>query len=282
MAATLATSMTAALQAESVKNEPQAAKTPSGAAEGRVGKIGPAILTGEGVRTARLRMAWWLITLAIITSIGGCGWLVMHRNPRQQALDFYSSAVVGSRNRVDRIAAIQERAWLVGLPPAYVGVPAMSDLSDAHIGPVRTYKLSLAKTLFDQIQGMVVSTRVPMWMPKPAQAELEARLMEGVSVQKQIAALLQLNKGAVDYRDWKAHLESTWSNGEIADAIDLLIRGHTKTTGDNAIATRLIAGDLPDAIELALFAGLNTRAPCSASSAKPGRRSGRCSRSPPL
>jgi hypothetical protein len=94
-----------------------------------------------------------------------------------------------------------------------------------------------------------------MWMPKAIQSELEARLVDGMSVQKQVAALLQLNKGAIDYRDWKSHLETALASSEIADAIDLLLRGHVKPSGENEIARRLIAGDLPDAIELAFFSG---------------------------
>jgi hypothetical protein len=74
MAATLATSMSAALQAETLKGEEKSAKTPA-SSEGRVGKIGPAILTGEGVRTASLRRAWWLITIAVFAALGGAaGW----------------------------------------------------------------------------------------------------------------------------------------------------------------------------------------------------------------
>ena len=255
MAATLANSMTAALQAETLKNEQQSAKPTKTPSEGRVGKIGPAILTGEGVRMARLRLAWWLIAIGLIASIGGCSWLIMHRNPRQQALDFYSSAVTGARNRTDRIGGIQERAWLIGLPPANIVVPAMSDLSDAHIGPVRTYRFSVAKALFDQVNGMVISPRVPLWMPKAAQAELEARLVEGLSVQKQVAAILQLNKGAIDYRDWKSRLEAAGFGTEGADAIDLLLRGRTKASGENIYAARFLAGKLPDAIEIVSFAG---------------------------
>ena len=116
MAATLATSMSAALKAETLKNEEQSAKT-GASAEGRVGKIGPAILTGEGVRTARLRRTWWLIAIAACAVLGGCSWLVLHRSPARDALYRYSAAVEGVRNRTDRLTAIQERAWLVALPP---------------------------------------------------------------------------------------------------------------------------------------------------------------------
>jgi len=254
MAATLATSMSAALKAETLKGEAQSAKTSAGA-EGRVGKIGPAILTGEGARTASLQRAWWLITVVVIAALGGCSWLVLHRSPARLALDNYSSAVDSVRNRTDRITAIQERAWLIGLPPANIGPPAMADLSDARIGPPHVIKLAPAKPLFDQLKGMVLSGRVPMWMPRAAQQELEAQIEEGMSEKKAVATVLKLGKGAIEVRDWELRLGEAGLGDDGVAAIDLLLRGRTKSSGENAWAKRLLAGDLPAAIVLTAFSG---------------------------
>lgn len=254
MAATLATSMSAALQAETLKGEAQNAK-PGASTKGRVGKIGPAILTGEGVRTAKLRRTWWLIAIMAIALLGGCSWLVLHRSPARAAIEFYCSAVEGTRNRTDRLAAIQERAWLIALPPAGLGVPAMADMSDARIVAPHLIKLAAAKPLFDEVKGMVLSSRVPLWMPKAGQADLESRIDEGMNEQKAVAALLRAGKGAIDYHDWQQRLQAAGLGADGVEAIDLLLRGRAKAPGVDAFAKRLLSGDLPATIVLTIFFG---------------------------
>ncbi len=263
MAATLSTSMSAALKAETLKGEAQNAK-PAATAEGRVGKIGPAVLTGEGVRTAKVQRIWSLLTVLAIALLGGCGWLVLHRSPARAALEFYSSAVEGVRNRTDRITAIQERAWLIGLPPANLGLPAMSDLGDARIASSQTIKLAAAKPLFAQLKGMVLSTRVPLWLPKAAQQELEGRIEEGMNEKQAVAALLKAGKGAIDAREWQAKLRDAGLGDAGVEALDLLMRGRVKIDPGEKdpakrrfadLPARLLSGDLPDAIVLTPFYG---------------------------
>jgi hypothetical protein len=257
MAATLSTSMTAALKAESVKREVEAdekTRKKSGT-EGRVGKIGPAILTGEGLQQARLRRTWFLIALVLVALVGGCSWLVAHRSPQRHALEAYAAVVEGQRNRYERVQAIQERAWLVALPPAFVGVPAMMDMGDARIGGTRTIKLAAAKPLFDQLKGLVLSERAPVWVPKDRLGAVEAAIRPGQREQDLVAGLARSEKGVIPYRDWQDKLVAAGLSKDDVDTIDLLLRGKTKRSGENEIAARLLAGDLPDAIEIAAFAG---------------------------
>ncbi len=219
-----------------------------------MGKIGPAILTGEGVRTARLRRAWWLISIAAITLLGGCSWLVLHHSPAREAIITFSSAVEGARSRTDRIAAIQER--LADRPAAgrHRGAGDGRPRRRAHRLP-HLIKLAAAKPLFDQVKGMVLSARVPLWMPKAAQLDLESRIEEGMSEQRAVATLLKAGKGAIDFHDWERRLQDAGLGADGVEAIDLLLRGRTKTSGENAFAKRLLAGDLPTAIVLTAFAG---------------------------
>ncbi len=258
MAATLSDSMSAALKAESIKREVEAeekAKKQSSTAEGRVGKIGPVILTGEGVQQARLRRSWYLVGLALIALIGGCSWLVTHRGPERAAIEGYAAVVEGARNRYERIQAIQERAWLVALPPAFVGVPGMMDMADARIGAPRTVKLAPAKPLFDQVKGLVLSERFPVWAPKERASALDGLLRPGLSEKDQIAGLVRADKRIVSYHDWQDQLVAAGLTKEDTEVLDLLLRGKTKRSGENEIAARLLAGDVPDAIQLAPFAG---------------------------
>ena len=106
----------------------------------------------------------------------------------------------------------------------------MADLSDARIASPHLIKLAPARPLFDQVRGMVLSRRVPLWMPKAAQADLESRIEEGMSEQKAVAALLRAGKGAIDYLDWQKRLQAAGVAADGVEAIDLLLRGRTKAS----------------------------------------------------
>ena len=93
-------------------------------AEGQVGKIGPAVLTNQGVEEAKSRRALWLGFVGALVIGAGLYWLLFSSSPQRAALEAYTAEVDSVRVRAGkRIQSIQERAWLITLPPADIGVP---------------------------------------------------------------------------------------------------------------------------------------------------------------
>jgi hypothetical protein len=261
MAATLANSMSAALKAESVKREAEGeekkAKQTSGGKEGRVGKIGPAVFTGQGVEEARDRRMWWLAALAVLLVGAGLGFLVFDRSPQEEGLARFTAEVETYRIRKgERIAAIQERAWLTGIPPAQVGVPPVVIMSRPHFTAPRVVKLAGAKELFASLKGLTFVEQPPVWVPPDRVAAVRELWRPGTKMAAFMASNgIKREKRIVDHEDLLAKLVATGMTQEDAEAVSLLLRGQTSTNGENAIAKRLTAGDVPERFEISTFFG---------------------------
>jgi hypothetical protein len=258
MAATLASSMNAALESESVKREESATKTKANkTTEGKVGKIGPAVLTGQGVEDAKFRRTLLLAVIAAVIVFGGLGYLIFSSSPQQKALAHFSSEVDPARSRAgERVLAMQERAWLIGLPPANVGVPPLIDLHNARISPARTISLSAAAPLFASLKNLIHHDSGLFWLPADKINALEITRSEGQSDKDFIASVLKQEKKAVSHPAFLEKLQQTCGmSKEDAQLIELFILGRTSLDGKNAILERWIAGEVPQKCEVSQFSG---------------------------
>ena len=255
MAATLATSMTEALKSEAVKREVQGEKAKA-KAEGQVGKIGPAVLTNQGVEEAKNRRTLWLGLVGALIIGAGLYWLLFTSSAQRATIETYTAEVDSSQVRTGkRIQAIQERAWLIGLPPADIGVPPMVDMRDARIGATRTITLSKVKDIIVSIKGLVAVEPGPVWVPSDRLAAVEDVRRPEQKVAAFIAAVLKKEKKAISH---PALLETLVKNGlteEDAHVVDLFLRGQTDPSGGNAIKKRWLDGDLPDTLQITRFFG---------------------------
>jgi hypothetical protein len=269
MAATLSTSMSAALKSEAVKREEQGEKAKA-KAEGRVGKIGPAVLTGEGVQEARSRRLFLLGTLGVLLLGAGVYWLLFTDSPERAGLNAYTAEVEPSRIRAgQRVVAIQERAWLTGLPPAFVGTPPLIDMRDARIGSTRTINLSAAKELFASLKGLVPVEPGPVWVPPERVAAVDDLRRPDQKPEAFIAAVLKREKKAISHPAFLGELAKTGMSPEDAEVVDLFIRGRTGTNNaaDTATNESKPAETKPAEVESSATAA--TSAPTTPAPAKP-------------
>jgi hypothetical protein len=260
MAATLATSMSAALQAESVKRDVDAEaqkKKKAEKAEGGVGKIGPAILTGQGVEEAKTSRRTTLVVLLVLALGGGLGWLLLHKSPQQLALAVFTDEVDKERiKKGERVQAIQERAWLVGLPPANVGVPPVISMMDARIGAQRSFSGIALKEPLAKLKGLAFIPVPPLWAPADKRDAIQQDWTSDSKLPTFVARWIRRVPTLVSHQDVLDQLGKAGLTRDDADIVDLLLRGRTDTAGGNALAKRLLAGDdLPARIEVAQFSG---------------------------
>ncbi len=259
MAATLATSMSAALQAESVKRDADVEtqkKKKTEKAEGGVGKIGPAVLTGQGVEEAKTSRRIQLIALLVIAVVGGLGWLLFHKSPQQAALAVFTGEVDIPRiKKGERVLAIQERAWLVGLPPANIGVPPVISMSDARTGSQHGFSGAALKDTLAKLKGLVLIPNPPLWVPADKRDSIQQDWSGDSKLPAFIARWVRRVPTLISHQDVLDQLVKAGLLREDADIVDLLLRGRTEANGDNAIAKRLLAGDLPERIDVAEFHG---------------------------
>lgn len=227
MSATLSTSMSEALKSEAVKREEQGEKAKA-KVEGRVGKIGPAVLTGQGVEEAKSSRKLLLGTLGVLALFAGAYWLLFTDSPARAGLNAYTAEVAPKRIRAgERVVAIQERAWLIGLPPAFVGVPPLVDVRDARIGSSRTINLTPAKALFASLKGLVPVEPGPVWVPPDRLSAVEDLRRPNQKPEAFIAAVLKREKKAVSHPAFLDDLTKTGMSKEDAELVDLFIRGRT-------------------------------------------------------
>ena len=262
MAATLTTSMSAALKAESVKREVEVEEkkqkqVASGGPEGRVGKIGPAVFTGQGVEEARDRRMWWLVVLGVLVIGGGLGFLIFNKSPQEEGLARFTSEVEIYRIRKgERIVAIQERAWLTGIPPAQVGVPPVVIMSRPRITAARVVKLAGTKELLAALKDLTFLDQPPVWVPADRITAVRELWKPGTKMAVFMASNgIKREKRIVDHDDLLTKLVATGMTKEDADILSLLLRGQTNASGENALFKRLTTGDVPERFEFATFFG---------------------------
>ncbi len=259
MAATLSTSMTEALKSESVKREETNRLKKAKQGEGQVGKIGPAVLTGQGVEEAKNARNFILGFIGFILICVGLWWLIFTTSPEQAALDAFTAEIPTERIRAgQRIQAIQERAWLVGIPPAQVGVPPVIDFNDARIGSARTIKLAPAAPVFASLKNLVPVEPGPIWVPADRVDSLNQYRREDQTVKEFIALVLKREKKAISHQSILDDLKKTTGmDSDDAELIDLFIRGYTTSDGKNDIIERWMNGDVPKACQVIRFTGNN-------------------------
>jgi hypothetical protein len=227
MAATLSTSMSEALKSEAVKREEQSEKSKH-KPEGRVGQIGPAVLTGQGVEEARTSRRILLGAVVVLALAGGLWWLLFTDSPERAALTAYTAEVDPQRIRAgERVQAIQERAWLTGLPPAFVGPPPLIDVRDARIGKARSINLAAAKDLFASLKGLVPVEPGPVWVPPERLAAVDDLRRPDQKPEAFIAAVLRREKKAVSHPALLDGLIKTGITPEDTRIVDLFLRGRT-------------------------------------------------------
>ncbi|MBA3698161.1 MAG: hypothetical protein H0W78_04850 [Planctomycetes bacterium] len=239
MSATLAGSMTAALKSEAVKREEQGEKTKA-KTEGRVGKIGPAVLTGQGVEEAKSNRLLLLGTLGVVALVAAVYWLLFTDSPERAGINAFTAEVEPARIRAgERVPTIQARAWLTGLPPAFVGVPPLIEMRDARIGSTRTINLLPAKDLFASLKGLVPVEPGPVWVPPERMGAVDDLRRPDQKPEAFIAAVLKREKKAISHPAFLDDLTKTGMSKEDADIVDLFIRGRTgnDTTTPDAQAT---------------------------------------------
>lgn len=256
MAATLSTSMSEALKSEAVKREEQGEKAKA-KVEGRVGKIGPAILTGQGVEEARSSRLLLIGSLVAVVVLAALWWLLFTASPQRAGLNAFTAEVDTARIRAgERVQAIQSRAWLIGLPPAQVGVPPLIDMRDARIRPARVIKLDAAKELITSLKGLVTVEPGPVWVPPDRVVAIDEVRRPDQKPESFIAAVLKKEKKAINHAAVLEGLVKTGMSEDDAKVVDLFLRGRTDNDGKNTIATRWMDGDLPSSIEVAPFFGV--------------------------
>jgi hypothetical protein len=256
MAATLSTSMSEALKSEAVKREEQGEKAKA-KVEGRVGKIGPAVLTGQGVEEARSSRLILLGSVAAVVVLAAAWWLLFSASPQRAGLNAFTEEVDPARIRAgERVQAIQGRAWLIGLPPAQVGVPPLIDVRDARIRSSRAIKLDGAKEIITKLKGLVPVEPGPVWVPPERLAAVEDVRRPEQKPEAFIAAVLKKEKKAISHPAVIEELMKTGMSEDDAKVIDMFLRGRTDADGKNTIASRWMDGDLPSSVEVAAFFGM--------------------------
>ena len=259
MAATLSHAASAALSAETIKREGEAvkraerkksaAKPGSATGEGRVGDIGPVVLTGTGVREHRNNLLWMLGAIGVVGALCAVVFLFSLKTPQSAALTHFAAVVEGDRSRYpERILAIQERAWVVGVAP-------LTSLGRIRIGATRTIPFLTAREIITRLKGMTYLAETNLWVAPQRAANVDKLWNVRKDRAANLALLAERKVAVIDQRTVATDLQAVgWS----ADDVDLfleLIQARTDRTGANWIASKLLAGELPDAIEIAPFTG---------------------------
>lgn len=261
MAASLATAATAALQSEAIKREAAApekrtktdrmpaSKPPNG--EGRVGTIGPVVLTGYGENEHRNNMIWLFGSIAVIAVVVTLIALLSMRSEQRKALDAFTAVVEGERGRYgERMIAIQERAWLSNVSP-------LVNLGKISIHSVRTLPMTGAGDVIASLKGLTHLEGLDIWVPATASAQAETLWDTRRDRPANLTRLTQARIQAIDGTTVSSQLqEAGWSESD-AGLLMRMLTGRTNRSGENWIASKLLDGELPDAIEICPFRGTN-------------------------
>jgi len=261
MAASLANAASGALSAETVKREAEAEKkaerkksaikSDAAGAEGRVGQIGPAVLTGDGAREHHNNLVWLLGAIGGVGALCALVFLFSLKTPQRRAINHYTSMVEGERARYpERIPAIQERAWVVGVPP-------LTDPGRVKIGATRTIPFLPAREMFaNRLKGMTYLPATQLWTTPERGADIDKVWSARKDRAATLAAVQARKIPVIDQRAVATDLEAAgWNADDVGLLLDLM-QANTDRNGTNWIAKKLLAGELPDAIEVTTFAGV--------------------------
>lgn len=256
MSATLTTSISAALESDAVKKEAaterrtQRVANPGKPAtkEGSVGNLGPAILTGSGDEESRTNRSWLLGCLGVILVLVLAGWLLLRHSPERQAIeDFTLVQPARLKECGDRMSAVQANAWFIALPPTGLGVTPLQDFGTLRLGKARAFNLPALRTVATElIKGLEAQPDGGGWAsPDPAPVKPGAEAAKPVT------------RRTVTAKDFTAALTKLGFDAEDQEIVHILLLGRTHRDGSNEIATRLMAGNLPEVMEILPFTGSN-------------------------
>lgn len=260
LAANLASAATAALAAESVKEETQSKterKTKSGRVakkntSGGVGDIGPAVLTGHGDREHRNNLMWLLGVVGFVAAVTAIFFLFALKSPQRRALERFTDVVEGERSRYgERILAIQERAWLTGAAP-------ITDLGSLRLGSIKALPTApLRPLLTETLKDLVFIPPYKLWGEAGKSGEIEklwnTKRDDAFNVERLTSAKVRV----VEHKVVLDQLQSAGWSADDAELFLALVTGHTNRAGDNWIAKKWFAGELPDRLEVCSFTGTN-------------------------
>ncbi len=257
MAASLATAASAALNSVTIKRESQPAKEKTGRtakaktdSDGRVGEIGPVVLTGHGENEHRNNMMWLfgsIITIGVLVTLVA---LLSMRSNQRKALDAFTAVVVGDRARHgERLLAIQERAWLIGVAP-------LVNLGRVQIHSVRTLPMTEARAVLSRLTDTTYMAARDIWVANDKTTQVNTLWDARQNRAANLARLQQARITVVDVVAVRRELaESGWDDSD-SDLLIRLLTGQTSRSGENTIARKLLADEVPDAIEINPFRGV--------------------------
>lgn len=247
MAATLTTSISAALKSDAVKAETRKESKRTTRTlkkqEGSVGKLGPAVLTNSGDEDARSNRTWLFGCLGVVVVLALGGWLLVQRSPEREALDqFILVQPALLKEHGDRMSAMQANAWFLTLPPNGLGVTPLQDFGSLRLGKVRAIdRTALRNVATELLKGLEPLPDGSGWAtPEPAADQPAAGAKRTLSRKEFTAALTKLGFDAEDQ-----------------EIVNILILGRTHRDGRNEIGARLLAGNLPESLEILPFSGVN-------------------------
>ncbi len=254
MSASLSSAASAALESEVMKREKPARPTRKtagspAAVEGRVGDIGPVVLTGFGAHEHRNNIIWLLGSIGVIAFVVIVIALFTMRSDQQRALDDFTANVDAARVRNgEKLLAIQERAWMNGVAPVVTQ-------GRMHIESVRSLSLASVRDILTSLHDKIHLAQHNLWVEPAAVTQVES-LWD--ARRDQAANLSRVRQAGVtlveDSAITIALTTAGWSEPDAA-VLHQLLTGQTSRSGDNVIAKKILGGAIPDAIELCPFHG---------------------------
>lgn len=217
--------------------------------------FGPAVLTGYGEREAKHKRQLFLGLIIAAVVIAGLVFLASGTSPRRQALiDFCAAVPPDQASPLARIDVMRERAWLY-----HTGMPVIDDIDDATIAGSSSVRLDAA-AIATAVGGQAPVPGSDWWAPS-GQVDQVATL---VAQARGDHAALQRALERAELTPWPAadvlkRLREAGLSAEAAELVALLIAGTTERQGGNWIRDRILAGNPPDAIEVATFHGASDR-----------------------
>jgi len=259
LAASLSSAATAALSAESVKAASSEHKKKTdriskakldGAGEGGVGSIAPAVLSNYGESEYRNNVVWVLSIVGIILLITALFFVLGFKSAKRHALDRYAAVVEGERTRYgERMLAIQERAWITGVPP-------LTDLGSVHLGSSESLPCAPLAALFSEtIKGLTYLPAFAIWVASEKVTDVEkqwnAKKDEAYNLERLTKAKIRF----APHTEVTQALQAAGWEGKNAELLLQILAGHTNRSGENWIAKKFFAGELPERIDICPFTG---------------------------
>jgi predicted Zn finger-like uncharacterized protein len=218
---------------------------------GGVGDIGPAVLSDFGEREYRNARTWIVGCAVAIVAVMGAIWLSTARSDQYLAVETYASPVDHARNyHGERIAAIQERAWLPGTPPL-VGIGTLS------IGKSRTIAASGVGPVFSEtLKGFTYVANAKVWADTAHAGTVEGSWNEKIPVAKQIERLAKTGAKVVEHAQVLEKIKQAGLSDEDVDVVDILLRKGKGGDEIGSVAERFQRGEVPN-MEVTRFSGKN-------------------------